>query len=155
MPSSPLGPWMSGKATSISDRTDSACGRASSPSAPLSASVFLKGAAGSVHLRLRLLGREPGAGLGDADGHHLEALPVDGRHHVLRRDDRHLVLAGAPAEDDAESQLAAALRRHRRSSPTNATSGSSLMANSVLHPLLRQLDQRHHVGGRRAGRRSG
>jgi len=50
---------------------------------------------------LRLAGGEPGALLGDADRHRLEAILIDGGHHPLGGDNGHFMLGGAAAEEDA------------------------------------------------------
>lgn len=50
------------------------------------------------HQRHRLLGQLPVTVAGDADGHHLVAVGVDGRHHVAGRHPADVVLGGSPTE---------------------------------------------------------
>ena len=47
---------------------------------------------------LRRAGGQPVPGLVDADGHHVELLPIDGLQNRSRRQERNLMLAAAPAK---------------------------------------------------------
>ena len=167
VPSSPFDPCTSGIATSnraaVRDEPPSRPRRPSTSSSSPAAS----GSGPHRHARRRgdqsidvlvafelqqVLTGVPRARLRDVDRHRDHAVGRHRRHRLLRGDHRHLVLDGAAAEEDADpdglshSRLPAVV-------PRRMISRSRSTPNALLDRVVRERDEREHVGGASRDRR--